>query len=159
MKTTNSAVFKAVTKALSRSVLGLFIFWLMAPFSFLHAEELNDIGQLQWQSRVLLMQGSDEAKQSFSQSLENDAKQLSDRHIYWFIFQSDQVETNYPGEVSDNFKNSIKAEYFGNTGDGDVIILIGKDGSPKLFTSELDLKQLYETIDAMPMRQQEIQSQ
>ena len=149
------------TKKLVVSIplIGVFLALLLMPISILKAEELKDIGDLQWQSRILLMQGSDKAKQSFTEKLESDAQQLSERHIYWFIFQDEEVESNYPGEISDSFRNSIKAEYFGNTGEGDVIILIGKDGRPKLFTSELDLKQLYETVDAMPMRQQEMQRQ
>ncbi|WP_394174751.1 DUF4174 domain-containing protein [Thalassotalea litorea] len=157
MKTAYSAVYKITSQPILPLMMGLFLY--LVTSSFAKAEELNDIGQLQWQSRVLLMQGSDEAKTTFAQALEDDAKALSERHIYWFIFQSENVESNYPGDISQNFKNSIKAEYFGNTGDGDVIILIGKDGSPKLFTSELDLQQLYETIDSMPMRQQEIKNQ
>ncbi|WP_169303067.1 DUF4174 domain-containing protein [Thalassotalea mangrovi] len=121
-----------------------------------NSEELTDIGDLQWRARVLLMQGSDQAKSSLIEKLQADKNELSERHIYWFIFQADSIDSNYPGAISETFRNSIKAEYFGNTGDGDVIILIGKDGEAKLFTSELDLQKLYQTIDAMPMRQQEM---
>ena len=75
------------------------------------------------------------------------------RDIIWFIFDRSDVITNYQGKVNPSIKSQVKA-WSGK--EKQSVVLIGKDGGAKSVSSSLELQKLFELIDGMPMRQQEM---
>ncbi|MBT8125549.1 MAG: DUF4174 domain-containing protein, partial [Gammaproteobacteria bacterium] len=80
--------------------------------------------------------------------------EILDRDIYWFVFTDSSIETNYKGELQDNFYRVTLNNYFTDTETN--VVLIGKDGGIKQKGKHLDLQGLFDLIDTMPMRQLEM---
>ena len=79
---------------------------------------------------------------------------IVDRDILWFILDDNGIATNYTGMVSPEFSSRIREDYFA---DGSKVVLVGKDGGVKYRHKALELPDIFVRIDAMPMRQQEMQ--
>ena len=118
-------------------------------------ETLDDMTQLKWENRVLLIKPMLECGEEIS-ILKADQKEIDDRDILWFVFCDEGVTSNYSGLVSDKFITDTINSLF--VRDDVTILLVGKDGGVKRRTDGLDLTRLYELIDSMPMRQSEIQN-
>lgn len=123
-----------------------------------HANEnaLNSIQDLQWESRIILIYTHDNAK-LYTQVLNEQAIEIDDRHIHWFVLESDTIDSNYTGEITNQFYRLTRENYFSDNFAG--IKLIGKDGFVKASYEELELDSIYSLIDSMPMRQMEMQQQ
>lgn len=114
---------------------------------------LESVSELEWNSRVILVRAIGESGEVL-----NDFKKLDyeilDRDIYWFVFTGSSIETNYKGELQDNFYRVTLNNYFTNAETN--VVLIGKDGGIKQKGKHLDLQGLFDLIDTMPMRQLEM---
>ncbi len=116
-------------------------------------ETLDDISQLKWKNRVLLIKPKMECDQEISVLMADDIE-INDRDIIWFVFCDGEVVSNYPSLISDKFIVETIESLFARN---DVtILLVGKDGGVKRRTDELNLVRLYQLIDSMPMRQDEM---
>jgi len=115
----------------------LLLMALMLPKIALSEERplLNEVNQLVWKNRVILI-WSDQNDTDYGRSLKRYEYEINDRDIIWFILNDTGVITNYEGEL----------------------LLIGKDGGIKERVNTLQLKPLFEKIDSMPMRQDEVRS-
>jgi hypothetical protein len=122
-----------------------------------HADQLPmlvDLSSLQWKNRIIVVnETQNEAK--VMALFEKHTAEINDRDIIWFILREDRTLTNYPGELPKDYSSSIRESY--GVGQGKVI-LIGKDGGIKSRSDRVDLKTIFSDIDAMPMRQYEMQN-
>ena len=113
---------------------------------------LEDLAELQWKNRIVLLDARGEDT-SFMSDLQAADYEIVDRDILWFILDQGGITTNYTGVVSPEFADKIRDEYF----DGKAkVVLVGKDGGVKYRQTTLELPDIFVRIDAMPMRQQEM---
>ncbi|RBW46611.1 hypothetical protein DS885_07535 [Psychromonas sp. B3M02] len=119
------------------------------------AENLNNISELMWKNRVILLLSSDDDKRN-QQLFAKYKEAVIDRDLVWFIVQDTQVISNYQGGISMQFVERTKDTFPLNKY---RVLLIGKDGGIKLRAQQLDITELISTIDSMPMRQQEMLQQ
>lgn len=116
----------------------------------------------QWQHRIVLIFAPSERSPAYQQQIQAwqaDEVGVRDRDLKL-------VEVLGTGEsrVDGQFMTSASAEslrrQFGVTVEEFVVILVGKDGTEKQRSgTPVTLAMLFRTIDAMPMRQQEMRSQ
>lgn len=112
-----------------------------------YASKLDNLDPLTWKYRIILV-FSDTTEQ-YKTILEEAQSEIDDRDIVWFIIDGNQTSTNYPGNISDQFAANINRQF---SFIRDPVILIGKDGGVKETSDLLALKSLFDEIDAMPMR-------
>lgn len=112
-------------------------------------ENLNDF---KWKKRIVLLKESNDAG---IKQLREAAEKIKDRDLIWFRLKDGEIETNFDGELSENFADYLENEYF-NKFELNAF-LIGKDGGIKSKDEELNLKNYFGQIDSMPMRQREMQ--
>ncbi len=114
---------------------------------------LKSFDPLQWQHRLIVMHQIQNEEAALS--LINDKQaDINERHILWFMINKNTVETNYHGQLSNDFAANIKKRYRLKPNE---IILIGKDGGVKSRINNINLIGLFSEIDAMPMRRYEMQ--
>jgi hypothetical protein len=105
----------------------------------------------QWKHRVLLLCASSAGQADFIQQkkeLVPFTNELKERDLI-------TLEILY--ELSDTEDKNYLQEQLGISADGFTVVLIGKDGGVKLKQAEPVTSQtLFSTIDAMPMRRQEM---
>ena len=114
---------------------------------------LGNISELKWNYRIILVRSIDESTEIINM-LSQFKDEIQERDIYWFLFSDDKVETNYQGALEDKFYNLMLEKYFKDTKTN--VVLIGKDGGIKQNNGYLDLKEMFDLIDSMPMRQLEM---
>lgn len=117
------------------------------------ATQLDDVQQLQWQSRVILIHSIPQ-KDSPIQALEAAKAEIDERHLHWFVVYGGQLQTNYPGPIHPEFATRTINRYFPEKVKS--VLLIGKDGDIKLRSDHLNLQHIFQLIDQMPMRQSEM---
>ena len=134
-----------------------FMLILGAFYGFLtHAYEkpsLSDLNSLNWQNRIIIVNTlypQSQVVQRFKQRV----TEIDDRHIVWFVIKNQQVLSNYPGKLSAKLLANIQNRYQVPPGMG---VLIGKDGRVKSQFDFVNFDALFLQIDAMPMRQIEMQ--
>jgi len=108
---------------------------------------------LNWKHRIVLyFPESGESNFIFSDSLHHE---IEERKIAYFIF-GDSVVSNTDITFSPAYLQQVKNKYQMGYKDN-MYVLLGLDGGVKLKQEEtLDWKLIFNTIDAMPMRQSEI---
>ncbi len=119
----------------------------------------NPLESYRWENRLLLVfipKVDDARLNSIKQAINSVDCEFKDRDLLLGIFASDA-----PGRIGERnisaydvavlrAKYEIKSNQF-------AVILIGKDGQPKSELSEVpEIEQIFERIDSMPMRQQEM---
>lgn len=140
----------------------------------LHAEEAGffptseqqgiefNLNEHRWRHRIVLLFASSKQSPAYQQQLEfwqSDTDGIRERDLQL-------VEVMESGESRANGKRISLAsveqlkQRFGATSKDFVVVLIVKDGTEKHRSqTPIDLTLLFRTIDAMPMRQQEMRSQ
>jgi len=118
------------------------------------------LDQYQWENRILLIfADSDSNKQYDNQISELDGHEegLKDRDLKIFHLFSNALSRSGVQSANQEKTKMLYQEYGIENGDF-TVILIGKDGTEKLRTTELlKVEKLFSVIDAMPMRQREMQ--
>lgn len=113
----------------------------------------------QWQNRLLLVFSPQEEDRSYKLQLDElGAAQagLQERHLLVFHIFDDRALLPDQTLLGAPEARSLRAHYAIPEKET-VVLLIGKDGKEKLRSRELlTTQRLFATIDAMPMRQQEI---
>jgi hypothetical protein len=115
---------------------------------------LTDLVSLQWKNRIIVVNETQNEEKVLA-LVEKHTAEINDRDIVWFIIKEDRTLTNYSGELSKDLFSSTRERY--GAGQGKVI-LIGKDGGIKSRFDRVDLEAIFAEIDAMPMRQYEMQN-
>jgi len=117
------------------------------------APVLSDLDSLEWKNRVIIV-NEPKNQDECLQLLKARVVEIDDRDIIWFIIRDDITLSNYSGQLSREFVDNMRERY--GSGNGKVI-LIGKDGGIKFQSDYLNLEAIFSEIDAMPMRQFEMQ--
>ncbi len=129
--------------------------WLLTLLPFAatgHAAPLSDLEPLRWENRIIL--AWTDQPQTVVKALKREHAAVQERDIVWFVFSGEETQSNYSGKLGNNFAAVVTDKYQRDT---PQVLLIGKDGGVKDDESELLLKSLFRQIDAMPMRQREMQ--
>ena len=116
---------------------------------------LQDFNSLKWENRIILVNTVNN-KDSIMRTFEQNEDDINERDIVWFVIQDDTLATNFHGNLTDDFVSNTFKKYKNSQG---KVTLIGKDGGIKSSHESLDLEAIFIEIDAMPMRQIEMQSQ
>lgn len=114
-------------------------------------KNMKSLEDLKWKNRIILVREEDD--KGLQQLLDSKDK-ITERDIIWFRSNGEKIETNYDGELPEDFTETLEKDYFkkyeSNT------LLIGKDGTVKSKDEKLNLKNYFGQIDSMPMRQREM---
>lgn len=116
------------------------------------APEVVNVKDLLWKNRIVVIWSDDQ--KTIAQALNDSAYDVDDRDIIWFILDGSKVISNYPGTISGEFSENTARKY---SGIGKKVILVGKDGEVKKTADALALDLLFEEIDRMPMRINEME--
>ena len=116
-------------------------------------EKLSDLGLLQWKNRIILVNNLHN-QDALLALFDNNKSEINERDIIWFVLEGDVAHTNYQGALSDAFIVNTRELYQLKPG---KIMLIGKDGGVKFLLDRMDLQAIFTQIDAMPMRQNEME--
>jgi hypothetical protein len=119
-----------------------------------------DLEDYQWRNRVLLVFAPSEQHPNYQQQMQQFVAQtdeFTDRDLLLVqVLASGQSRLN--GEPLDPASADRLRQQFGVQSDEFRVILIGKDGTVKRSeTSPVAVSSVFTQIDAMPMRQQEMQ--
>jgi len=125
----------------------------------------QDLEKHQWTNRVLIVRTVDTESNKYQEQVKeftSSTEELIDRKLILYkINKDDFTLTNYQNSAL-NYSGKVSkklAEGILNEKDNFEIILIGLDGGIKLQQTEVLTKQeLFNTIDAMPMRRNEIKN-
>lgn len=134
--------------------LALLTALLMSGMVFSEQKPLQDISQLVWKNRIILILSAKDGSDD-EQVFEKYDDQIKDRDVVWFILKDDQVVTNYLEKLSSEFSSRTKNSFLIESGS---VLLIGKDGGIKARAKKLNLDAIFQEIDSMPMRRQEMES-
>lgn len=134
-------------------IIFLFIFSLS-----IQAKEvimLTDLSPLKWKNRIIVVNTVNN-KDSILKRFEQHVVEINERDIVWFIMQNGTVDTNFNGDIADDFVSNTTQKYKIEQG---KVILFGKDGAIKSIRGSINLEVIFSEIDMMPMRKIEMQSQ
>ena len=137
------------------------VFVLVVLFSmFSQAQEehaLAELKNLVWKNRIIIINEPADADTARA-ILADQVTEIDDRDIIWFVIQGELAFTNYLGTLSSDFVSNTRTKLKPIS---EKIILIGKDGGVKSQHNDLDVSTtigaIFSEIDAMPMRQREMQ--
>lgn len=120
------------------------------------------LGEYQWQYRVVLLFAPFEefpAYQQQMQAWQTNTAGIRNRDLKLVeVFATG--ESRADGQAITPATAQQLRGQFGVSTEDFVVILVGKDGTQKQrYQTSIDLAMLFGTIDAMPMRQQEMRSQ
>ena len=113
---------------------------------------LSDLESLVWMNRVIVVNETNNENKDV-QLLKSYVAEIDDRDIIWFVISGDHAATNHPGQLSHDFVSNTRNKLEPVQG---KVTLIGKDGGIKFQSDSLDLEVIFSEIDAMPMRQFEM---
>jgi len=122
--------------------------FLMAGCS---AEATSALPDLQGRYRVVAVFAPDSAQAQRGENALKSTPGLKERDIAWFVVG--------PNEVVSNIQDKPSREDLEKIHDVDAfeVVLVGKDGSVKATQlGGMNLQEIFDTIDNMPMRQQEM---
>lgn len=118
-----------------------------------------DLDQFQWKNRLLFLFAPDDENlifKKFQTEIKSQTAEVEDRDLVVFeVLEkglSRMNRTQLERQVADSMRNRFKAPRQKFT-----LILVGKDGGTKLKRhAQTSLKEVFELIDSMPMRQKEM---
>ena len=122
------------------------------------AQPLRSLDELAWTQRILLLFSGHADVQLLHDTLDQHKSGLDERHMAWFIISEDGLRTNFSGDISPEFHTRLQQRWMRSAHDWPQVILIGKDGGAKLRSRTLDVGQVFDLIDGMPMRQFEMKN-
>jgi hypothetical protein len=137
--------------SLSMQRLSFLLLFVICVFHPIHA--LENIKELEWGFRIILVRAFGES-QDVVKTFRKFDNEIDSRDIYWFLFNEDNIETNYKAEIQENFHRDTLKKYFSNKETN--VVLLGKDGQIKQKSKCLDLQSILDLIDTMPMRKMEM---
>ncbi|MBD8489970.1 DUF4174 domain-containing protein [Echinicola sp. CAU 1574] len=142
--------------------LHLLILWFVFNLSNnLHAQEMSEH---RWKDRLLIIKTielSDSIYKKQINALQKNLGELKERKLVVYQFHKDKFKTGLDSKKAwKHTENKEWVEALKLTNNEFEIILIGLDGQIKRRQSQfLAPNELFGTIDAMPMRRQEMESE
>ncbi len=124
------------------------------------ANDQITLEDLRWKNRILLVfptsSYSENADYLFIPESDTLESEIKERDMVYFVF-GDSLKSNSDFTFSTDYIEQLRAKHTLGT-KKDCYVLIGKDGGTKLRReqSKIDWKELFGTIDAMPMRIREM---
>ncbi|MDX2427222.1 MAG: DUF4174 domain-containing protein [Xanthomonadales bacterium] len=118
-------------------------------------EKLADLENLRWKYRVILIFAREPYMSNALNNLAELKTEIEERDIAWFVLGDNTLHTNYDGNLEDKLREELMDSYFTPVPAETAVRLIGKDGSLKSRSSDLDLEATFGLIDRMPMRREE----
>lgn len=139
----------------------IILFSLVTTSADLEASEGKPIGleELRWKYRVILVFAQEPFASNARSNLEDFAAGVEERDIAWFVLGDDELHSNYRGNRSERLREQLVERFFTPKPTGTLVLLIGKDGTIKSRSEDLDLEATFDQIDQMPMRRAELQRQ
>ncbi|AHM61229.1 hypothetical protein D770_14875 [Flammeovirgaceae bacterium 311] len=120
------------------------------------------LDQYQWKNRLLLLYAPDEEDESYrnqSRELQKQERGLQQRDLLTFHIFGDKIVLPDGKILGQTDARDLRQHYVIPPKET-AILLIGKDGGEKLRSRDLlTTERLFQTIDAMPMRRQEMREQ
>ena len=120
----------------------------------------QDLSEHRWKDRLLLVYTSDRDSEMFRKQLDawmNDREGLEERKLELYSVTPSLVRRGWSNGKWEERDDSLDT-FLSEKGDFEVVLL-GLDGNVKLRQEKLlDSEKLYRTIDAMPMRQNELRN-
>lgn len=135
---------------------GVAVALLLVPASAAGDAPLTDLEALRWVNRVVVIHARGADAAAARTNLEAEAAGVAERDLLWFIIGDGPVVTNFDGSLGASFQERLRERYFTPAANGPRVVLLGKDGGVKSRSGDLDLEELFDRIDRMPMRQREI---
>ena len=124
------------------------------------SELIDNLDYFEWKNRLILIDSPDSCEHEISK-LNNAADEINDRDILWFVIceikGTTVLESNYSqkaNKFAPTLIGQIKNYYF--TRNNTKVVLVGKDGGTKYRATQLSLKEIFDRVDTMPMRQDEM---
>ncbi len=116
------------------------------------------LADFKWKYRLIIIQCPDEkTAETLEIKLLKEAVGIKERDILYFI-PGEKIKTNFPKPLSS--PGQWLERQFALKGKEFTVYLVGKDGGIKLAKNDrLDIAEIFETIDQMPMRIQEMEMQ
>ena len=121
-------------------------------------EKLVSLQDLRWKYRVVLVFAREPYRSNALQNLDEFRAEIEDRDIAWFVLDDNSLHTNYEGKLDDQLREELMDSYFTPVPAETAVRLIGKDGTLKSRSIDLDLEATFGLIDQMPMRRAEMRS-
>ena len=119
-------------------------------------ERPANLQDLRWNYRVILIFAREPCLSNALNNLAEFETEIEERDIAWFVLGDNTVHTNYDGRLEDTLRDELMDSYFTPMPVETVVRLIGKDGTLKSSSSDLDLEATFGLIDRMPMRRAEM---
>ena len=123
-------------------------------------QEMLNLKNFEWENRVLIIGGHGSKFKSQLDQINFEEKEFIDRNLVIILLEENNSKISYDGlktikTIDYDSTLSIRNKYdFKNF----KLLLIGKDGGEKYNSNEpVNINVIYELIDAMPMRKQEIE--
>ena len=114
---------------------------------------------MRWKYRVILVFAREPNTSTALLNLDDFTAECEERDIVWFVLGNDVMYTNYDGKLEDRLREQLMDRYFTPVPSNTSVILIGKDGTLKSRSTDLDLEATFGLIDQMPMRREEMRRQ
>lgn len=136
----------------------ILLLWLMTLSTNAKASEEKpiDLDGLRWKYRVILVSAHEPHTSNALANLNELAAEIKERDIAWFVLGDDELHTNYKGKVIHTLREQIVDRYFTPVPNETSVLLVGKDGTLKSHSSDLNLEATFGLIDQMPMRREEM---
>ena len=123
-------------------------------------QEMLNLKNFEWENRVLIIGGHGSKFKSQLDQINFEDKEFIDRNLVIILLEENNSKISYDGlktikTIDYDSTLSIRNKYdFKNF----KLLLIGKDGGEKYNSNKpVNINVIYELIDAMPMRKQEIE--
>lgn len=138
----------------------LFLGAIATSLSYFPVWAQNDpLESYRWQHRLLLVfapKVNDPRLTEFKQAISTVQCEFNDRDLLLGVFANDTLSRIGKRDLTSYDVAALRSSY-GIKSNDFAVILIGKDGMRKSHLSEVpEMKKIFEQIDAMPMRQEEI---
>lgn len=139
------------------------IFLFLIPFNVCTQTMSSPLRAHRWEHRIVLIfaqQADDQLVEEQIELRQAKSADWAERDLFYFIFTPMGGQDQNGQEFSQAVAQEMY-EHYGIAHDIFAVILIGKDGSEKLqkMNQVIPNELLFETIDAMPMRQREMREQ
>ena len=122
-------------------------------------QEMLNLKIFEWENRVLIIGGHGSKFKSQLDQINFESKELISRDLVVILLEEDNSRISYDGlktiktidyDSTLNIRNKYNFKNF-------KLLLIGKDGNEKYNSNDpININVIYELIDGMPMRKQEI---
>ena len=121
-------------------------------------ERPASLEDLRWKHRVILIFAREPYLSNALSNLDELKAEIEERDIAWFVLGDNMLHTNYDGELDDQLREELMDSYFTPVPTETAVRLIGKDGTLKSSSIDLNLEATFGLIDRMPMRREEMRS-